>query len=245
VLLGGAESVNTTLKECHDGFDVLLIFRRGHTMQATKIFSFDKRVSTLVAFAVLTSGCASGLSRDECNTADWRTIGYEDGVQGRSEARISGHRKACARHGVGLNLETYRSGWDEGVQRYCQAGNGYHQGRRGKSYGGVCPAQMEADFLQAYRAGRELYDLEAGVQRTARKLKHKRKRLADLEVDMRDTGIELVTAGVTTERRVILLDELRKLEQERSATKVQIPLLEAELGRQTNRLATISSAQEY
>jgi hypothetical protein len=214
-------------------------------MQATKLISFGKCVSMSVAFAVLASGCASGLSRDECKTADWRAIGYEDGVQGRPEARISGHRKACARHGVGLNFESYRSGWDEGVRRYCQSGNGYHQGRRGKSYSGVCPAQMEADFRQAYRAGRELYDMEVGVQRTARKLKHKRKRLADIEVDMRDTGIELVTTGVTTERRVILLDELRKLEQQRAATKTQIPLLEAELERQTNRLATISSAHEY
>lgn len=214
-------------------------------MRATKLISFCGRASTLVAFAVLASGCASGLSRDECNTADWRTIGYEDGVQGRSQTRISGHRKACAKHGVGLNLETYRSGWEEGVRRYCQAGNGYNQGRRGKSYSGVCPAQMEADFLQAYRAGRQLYDLEVGVQQTARKLRHKRKRLADIEVDMRDTGIELVTTGVTTERRVILLDELRKLEQQRAATKKQIPLLEAELERQTNRLATISGEQEY
>ena len=214
-------------------------------MRAIKPISFGWRASTLVAFAALASGCASGLSRDECNMADWRTIGYEDGVQGRSETRIGGHRKACAKHGVGLNLETYRSGWDEGVRRYCQAGNGYNQGRRGKSYSGVCPAQMEADFLQAYRAGRELYDLEAGVQRTARKLRHKRKRLSAIEVDMRDTGIELITTGVTTERRVILLDELRKLEQERSATKAQIPSLEAELEKQKNRLATVSNAQEY
>jgi len=214
-------------------------------MQAIKLISLAKRASTFIAIAVLASGCASGLSRDECNTADWRTIGYEDGVQGRSEARISEHRKACARHGVGFNFSAYRSGWDEGVGRYCQPGNGYHQGRRGKSYSGVCPAQMEAGFLQAYREGRELYDLEAGVQRTARKLKHKRQRLADIEVDMRDTGIELVTTGVTTERRVILLDELRKLEQERASTKAQIPLLEAEMERQTNRLATISTEHEY
>ena len=62
---------------------------------------------------------------------------------------------------------------------------------------------------------------------------------------MRDTGLELVTAGVTTERRVILLDELRKLEQDRAATKAQIPVLEAELERQENRLITISSGHEY
>jgi len=214
-------------------------------MQAIKFISFGKRVSTIVTFVVLVSGCASGLSRDECNTADWRSIGYEDGVQGRKEARIGTHRKACARHGVVLNFEAYRRGWDEGVRRYCQPGNGYHQGRRGKSYSGVCPAQLETEFLQAYRQGRELYDLEADVERTARKLNYKRNRLANIEVDMRDTGIELVTEGVPTEQRVVLLDELRKLEQERAATKAQIPSLEAELERQTNRLATISAGHEY
>lgn len=214
-------------------------------MRVIKLTSFAKRVSTLMALAVLASGCASGLSRDECNTVDWRTIGYEDGVQGRSEAQISRHRKACARHGVGLNFEAYRSGWDEGVRRYCQPGNGYHRGRRGKSYSGVCPAQLEAGFLQAYREGRELYDLEANVQRTVRKLNYKRSRLADIEVEMRDAGIELVTAGTTTEQRVILLDELRKLEQERATTKAQIPVLEAELERHANHLATISTGHEY
>ena len=212
-------------------------------MQSRKFISFDKGLPLLLA--VLLSGCAAGLSQQECSTADWRTIGYEDGVQGRPEARIGDHRQACARHGVGLNFDAYRSGWEEGIQRYCQPGKGYQLGRRGKSYSGVCPAQMEADFLQAYRAGRELYDLEVNVQRTARKIRQKRKRLADIEVHMRDAGIELVSSGVTTERRVILLDELRKLEKERATTKAQIPSLEAELERQSDQLATISSAHDY
>ena len=62
---------------------------------------------------------------------------------------------------------------------------------------------------------------------------------------MRDAGIELVSADVTTERRVVLLDELRKLEQQRAATKAQIPTLEAELERQKQRLAVINTAYKY
>jgi hypothetical protein len=212
-------------------------------MRTTNLISFAKRVSTLAAIAAIVTGCASGLSVQECNTADWRTIGYEDGVQGRSEARISEHRQACAKHGVGLNFEAYRSGWEEGIRRYCQPGKAYHLGRRGRAYSGICPTEMEEAFSQAYGQGREIYDLEVHVQRTARKLKYKRKRLADIETGMRDTGIELVTEGVTTERRVVLLDELRKLEKERAATKAQIPLLEAELEQQSNRLAAVDTPQ--
>jgi hypothetical protein len=214
-------------------------------MLAAKLIGLTGRACLLAGLAVLVSGCASGLSKDECEIADWRSIGYEDGVQGRTEARMGKHREACARHGVSLNFDAYRSGWDEGVRRYCQAGNGYQQGRRGKSYHGVCPPDMEADFLQAYGEGRQRYELEADIKRTARKLDRERQRVVDLEVEMRDAGIELVSAGVTTERRVVLLDELRRLEQQRTASKAQIPRLEAELQGQRNRLATLSSNQEY
>ena len=96
--------------------------------------------------AILLSGCASGLSKEECHLADWRTIGYEDGVRGLAQSRISGHRKACAEHGVAMNLDAYRGGWDEGVRRYCQPANGFRQGRAGSRYNGVCPADLEPAF---------------------------------------------------------------------------------------------------
>lgn len=198
-----------------------------------------------VAAALLLCGCASGLSKEECQVADWRAIGYEDGVRGAPEARMSEHRKACAKHGVAFQLDAYRSGWEEGVQSYCQPGNGYRQGRSGKQYTGVCPARLEAAFLHAYRDGRQLHQLEADVGRIARSLSHKRNRLDDIEVEMRDTGIELVQDGLTTEQRVVLLDELRKLEEERQATKAQIPSLEAELAYRREQLATIAGQSDY
>jgi hypothetical protein len=62
---------------------------------------------------------------------------------------------------------------------------------------------------------------------------------------MRDAGIELVSRGVPTERRVVLLDELRKLGDERSTIKAQIPVLEAELESQKQRMTTLSSASIF
>ena len=104
---------------------------------------------------------------------------------------------------------------------------------------------FDGAMRQAYRQGRELYQLEADMHRTSRLLNQKRNRLAAIETEMRDTGIELVTEGISTEQRVVLLDELRKLEQERSATKAAIPSLEADLVRQEEALARISARQEY
>lgn len=214
-------------------------------MQATNIGISYKRVAISIALAILVSGCASGLSKDECHTINWRTIGFEDGVNGLPEARVSQHRKACARHGVALQLDSYRDGRDEGIIQYCQSGNGYRQGRTGRQYAGVCPAEMEPDFLRAYNHGRELYELRARVQRIERNLRNKRARLADIEVEMRDTGIELIAHGDTAEQRVVLLDEIRKLKEEWSATRARIPSLETELEREKQRLAVLSSQHEY
>jgi len=207
----------------------------------TEIPSIHYRLAvSLIGVVLLVSGCATGLSKQECQTADWRTIGYEDGVQGRPEARISAHRKACAEYGVALKLEG-----EEGIARYCQPGSGYHQGRSGRKYTGVCPQSLETDFLQAYRDGRSLYVLKADIRRLSKKLTYQRNRLADIDVEMRDAGLELVAKGIPTERRVVLLDELRKLGDERSDIKVQIPQLETELASQKQRMAAMSSASAY
>lgn len=201
--------------------------------------------TNLLVLGLLVSACASGLSKDECRVADWRAIGYEDGVQGWPESRVGEHRKACAEHGIALNLDAYRNGWDDGVRRYCQPGNGYRQGRMGNQYAGVCPSDLEAEFLHAYGHGRELYGLESKVRHTARTLGYKRNRLAEIETELRDTGIELVSADIPVERRVVLLDEIRRLEEERSATKAAIPSLEAKLHRQKRRLAELSANSAY
>jgi hypothetical protein len=205
------------------------------------------RLSALayLALAASITGCASGLSKEECQLADWRTIGYEDGVRGLPQSRIAVHRKDCAEHSVALDLDAYRGGWEQGVQSYCQPGNAYRLGRSGSNYSGVCPATLETVFLQAYAHGREIHVLESEVKRLQRTLNYKHKRIADLEVELRDTGIDLVTGEMPTEQRVVLLDELRKLEQERAATIAEIPFLEAELDDQRERLATASAGRPY
>jgi hypothetical protein len=58
--------------------------------------------SILAATAAL-SGCNS-MSAQECLATDWRTVGYEDGVNGYAGDRIGRYRNACSEHGVTPNL---------------------------------------------------------------------------------------------------------------------------------------------
>ncbi|MET0809299.1 MAG: DUF2799 domain-containing protein [Pseudoxanthomonas sp.] len=97
-------------------------------MSKTAVLSLGLLLSALLILAL--SGCAT-MNKDECLTVDWRTVGYEDGVAGRSGDRIAQHRKACAKHGVAPDLDAYQSGRDQGLREYCQPDNGYQLGARG------------------------------------------------------------------------------------------------------------------
>src|SRR5262245_15946206 len=105
--------------------------------------------AVVLACSLLMGGCAS-MSKDECMTVDWRTVGYEDGARGYSGGRIAEHRKACAKHGVTPDLTAYQAGRDDGLHEYCVPQNGFRMGANGNNYGGVCPRDVEPAFLGAF-----------------------------------------------------------------------------------------------
>ena len=109
---------------------------------------------------VVVSGCAT-LNKDECLTADWYQIGYEDGARGYADTRIASHREACAKHGITPVFRDYQDGYEEGVIRFCTTSNGFAQGKRGYNYSGICPSGLEASFLDGYEAGKQIYSVSS------------------------------------------------------------------------------------
>ena len=59
-----------------------------------------------LAFAL--GGCAS-LSESDCRKGDWYGIGTSDGRNGYTPNRLSHHDKACAKHGMGVNVHDYHA----------------------------------------------------------------------------------------------------------------------------------------
>ena len=102
----------------------------------------------VVSAAVALSGCA-GMSAEECQLADWETIGYEDGVRGASGQAIASHRKSCAKAGVAPDRVAYERGRASGLETYCRPANGYRVGESGHAYSGVCPAELDGATTQA------------------------------------------------------------------------------------------------
>ncbi|MGD8421173.1 MAG: DUF2799 domain-containing protein, partial [Gammaproteobacteria bacterium] len=120
-----------------------------------------------MAVALAAAGCAT-MDKSECREADWRTIGLEDGSAGHAVSYIGNHRKACAEYGVTPDLAAYRDGHAIGVRQFCTPPNGFRQGRAGRGYAGVCPADLEQDFLAAHATGHRLYALDNEIDRLQR-----------------------------------------------------------------------------
>jgi hypothetical protein len=151
--------------------------------------------------ALLLSGCAS-LSENQCLTADWESIGYQDGSRGYDAGRIGKHSEACAEHGIKADREQYEVGRLAGLEVFCTGYNGVRLGRQGYSYSGVCPLSLQGDFVRGYEMGRELYDMDA----------HMRKLQSEVQVVQAE--LKRTEPPLTDKERDYMLYRLRDLERE-------------------------------
>ena len=202
------------------------------------------RIGLLLLVLVGLSGCAT-MSQDECIVSDWRSVGYEDGARGASVGSISKYRKSCAKHGVSPNLAEYRAGYEEGVVVYCQPARGFNEGASGRGYGGICPADLEGQFLEGYQAGRQLHELRTAVNRTASLIAHKERRLKDVKEDLVHTSAQLISDGPTPEERVLLLQESQDLAKEQGELEEEIINLEREHAVLSQELAMYRQSVAY
>ncbi|WP_299183502.1 DUF2799 domain-containing protein [uncultured Neptuniibacter sp.] len=157
------------------------------------------------------SGCAS-LNQSECVTGDWQGIGYRDGAQGKSETFVADHQQACAEYQIRVDLQAYLEGRGQGLQAYCQPGNGYRLGHKGAKYNPVCPKSLSAEFENAYREGRALYQLEQRVRQVENQIKRNDQQIDSLHKQIVQVERSLVSEGLTTSQRRKQLVELRDLE---------------------------------
>ncbi len=176
---------------------------------------------------LLVGACASStLSKDECRTVDWRTIGYEDGVAGRSGEQIGRHRQACAEHGVTPDLDAYRAGRAEGLREFCQPRNGYRAGASGQAYYDSCPPELAPAFLAAYDAGRELYVRERRVADADAAIASRRYEIARLEDSLVRRGFRVADESATPQERTQAVVDAKQAGERIGRLKAEIVELE-------------------
>lgn len=125
-----------------------------------RIIKTNKFLLLLVATLFL-SACAT-LSKQECQTADWQMIGYQDGKNGRDLDYILNHNKACGRINIVPNKPQWQQGREQGLKQYCTADNAFVLGKMGSRLNNVCPNNTAQ--LQHYNEkGLTIYRLQQAI----------------------------------------------------------------------------------
>lgn len=104
------------------------------------------------------AGCQSSAKR-ACAERDWFELGRRDGVAGR-RMQSDSTKKVCSGVNNDDALVAYTTGYNSGLAEYCLPENGYAIGRTAAALAYVCPAPLDAPFLEAFARGQEATRLE-------------------------------------------------------------------------------------
>ena len=173
--------------------------------------------------SLLLAGCAGpAMNQAECNYADWREVGYTDGAKGVVRTEFSRYREACAEHGVAPDYTAYGEGHDDGTRVFCTEDTGYSKGQNGYTYSGVCPGDIAEEFLQGYRAGREIYDANRGIRRLDSSIAAQQRQLKKLSQKVAEKEQQIVSDQSTEAERTQVLVEVKDLQQRIGELEAQV-----------------------
>ena len=198
----------------------------------------------LIGAVMMLMGCSS-MSEKECLATDWRTVGYEDGVAGRSGDRIGRYREQCSEHGVAPSLSEYQAGREQGLREFCKPVNGFRVGARGAAYNGVCPADTDDAFLDAYQSGRQLYALRSRVNSTANAIRSAQAEIERLDQDLITIGAQIIDSSTSTERRAQLVVDSKHMAERRGELRARIPAMQNDLAAFQRELDDYSASLPY
>lgn len=199
-----------------------------------------RKIIAAAGLLLMLASCAT-MSEEDCLTANWRSIGANDGSDGAAYSRLSNRVEQCREHGVEANITEYNAGYERGLVSYCTPANGFRVGSNGSSYNGVCPIEAEGQFLAAYNEGRELYRLRNELRYAENALQNLYSRIDDCQDD-----IEKLRRNQKKEETKLpqeeyearldnLYDDIRKLERQIPDRRYDLDIARAALAAFTYR----------
>jgi hypothetical protein len=184
-------------------------------------------------------GCGT-LSPDECQSADWYSSGYQDGLQGRVSRPVAENPpKACAKRDVPAQTAAYTRGHEDGLKQFCSFHNGFRLGLKGAHYNGACLADLEPEFLTAYQQGKEIFDAKLQIRRLGEILQVNRSELRNLTASAQQKEAEMTAHHTAPKRRAVLLAEMSDLQATVAMVETEISGIEAALEEENRRLQTL------
>ncbi|MFD1710426.1 DUF2799 domain-containing protein [Ottowia sp. GY511] len=122
--------------------------------------SIALRIGACLALVGVLGGCAT-MNAEDCQKADWQSLGYNDASSGSGSATGRRRAEACQELGFGADMGAYGRGWQDGLRVFCTPGGAENFARRGGRYEtGYCPPELEPQFLYYYRPAFERFEYQ-------------------------------------------------------------------------------------
>jgi predicted nucleic acid-binding Zn-ribbon protein len=97
-------------------------------------------------------------------------------------------------------------------------------------YGGVCPADLEPAFEDAYQAGRKLWRLESQLNDANHGIAYRRAEIERIDEALAASGFSVVGEASTPEERAQALLDAKSLAERRGRLKAELATLERDRG---------------
>jgi len=172
-------------------------------------------IAAAIAATALVAGSCATLNEDQCLAGDWNGIGYQDGANGYLPDRFGDHVKACAKYSVTPDQSLYLAGRTRGLPVYCTLERGFHVGRQGQTYAGVCPAPLERPFLSGYADGQIVWDAQQRLTRALSELADADRRSQEAETRIREEEQKLGISGLADSEKAKIRERLKRLRDDR------------------------------
>jgi len=163
-----------------------------------------------LVWLALLQACST-MSAEECRLADWREVGWRDGIEGAPLARFDERTRDCADAQVRPDLARYLEGRQQGLFEYCRLDNAVRQGLAGKPYAGVCSGPHEAEFRRRHAQALDVHQGRELLRQSERRRTEleARLRVADNDIARSKLRDELADLDYRMQR---LRDRLRDAE---------------------------------
>lgn len=168
--------------------------------------------------AIGLAGCAT-LSKQQCQTGDWQSIGLVDGQHGYAASRYSEHVEACAEHGLGANRSLYNAGREQGLRSFCTLSKAAEIGLENRTNYNVCRGELGLSFNRVYREANDVYAAEKEIEFAHTRIESLTHRLSQpklADIIRADTLSDLLYE----QSRLVALEKTRRT-QERELREVQ------------------------
>ena len=109
---------------------------------------------------------------------------------------------------------------------YCKESNGFAVGHSGATYQGVCPADLEPDFVAEYNSGRRLNELESALASVDSRIAGNYRAQEGIKQELTDIGVTMIASDTTTEQRLAMVTRSADLGRRYGELTTEIQQLE-------------------